>query len=87
MAQIEMLQHYCGFRNGNADWLPGEIHEVDDDTAADLIERKYAKERTVAEQLTADPATTKKLEAPEPTPAGKASQETTDLMTTRRRNK
>ena len=82
MPQIEMLQHYCGYRNGNVDWLAGELHDVDDETAADLVERKYARLREVAEQLSADkPDTlaTKVLDEPT-TRAGKASETLGKIM-------
>lgn len=40
--QIKMLRFYCGYLNEFVDFQPGEIREVPNDNAVELIAREYA---------------------------------------------
>lgn len=46
--KIKMIQHYCGYQNNNTDWWPEQQYTTPDDlseeSARDLVERKYAVE-------------------------------------------
>lgn len=77
--EIKMTQFYCGFRNGNVDWQPGETHEIDEEAGQDLIERGYAVE-VKPEMKTA--AAVEQL-----TPAGKAATQTAQIMKANRGKK
>jgi len=54
--QIKMIQHYCGYLNGNADFWPDEVkavpNDVTEEAAKELIDRKYAVDATPPDNMT-----------------------------------
>jgi hypothetical protein len=78
MSQIKMIQHYCGYLNGNQTWWPDEVkaipNDLSEENAKQLVERGYAEYANPIENI-----------APESTRAAKAMDKTTRDLSGRRR--